>query len=119
MDANSSVGGVGGGNAGIGGAAAANKAQAAAAVGRYAGTAGPRGREVSAPIQRAGDQVDFSTVSRAAAPFLEKLKKGPPIREAVVAQVRKEIAEGSYDTPEKMEEALDGLIEHATEKDPF
>lgn len=29
----------------------------------------------------------------------------------VVVQVRKEIAEGSYDTPEKLDEALDGAIE--------
>lgn len=94
-----------------------NKAQAASAVGRYAGTAGPRPTTGNA-VQRAGDQVDVSIVSRAMAPFIEKLKKGPAIREAVVAQVRKEIAEGSYDTPEKLDEALDGAIEDVLEDTP-
>ncbi|MBY0112305.1 MAG: flagellar biosynthesis anti-sigma factor FlgM [Phycisphaerales bacterium] len=115
MDAQSRVGGVGGGG-GVP-AAAANKAQAASVVGRYAGTAGPR-PTTGAGVQRAGDQVDFSSVSRSVAPFIEKLKKGPQIREAVVAQVRKEIAEGSYDTPQKMDEALDGMIDDVLEDQP-
>ena len=107
MDEQARIGGVGGGGVPP---VSVNKAQAASAVGRYAGTAGPR-PATGAAVQRAGDQVDVSTVSRSLAPFIEKLKKGPKVREAVVAQVRKEIAEGSYDTPEKLDEALDGAIE--------
>lgn len=115
MDAQARVGGVG--NGGGVPPVVVNKAQVASAVGRYAGTAGPRGTTGGA-VQRAGDQVDVSTVSRSLAPFVEKLKKGPVIREAVVAQVRKEIAEGSYDTPEKLDEALDGAIEDVLDDRP-
>ena len=34
----------------------------------------------------------------------------PEIRHDLVARVRREIAAGEYDTPEKMEEALDRLL---------
>jgi hypothetical protein len=33
-----------------------------------------------------------------------------PIRTELVARVRREIAEGTYDTPEKFEKALDKLL---------
>jgi hypothetical protein len=34
----------------------------------------------------------------------------PPIRHALVERVRREIAEGTYDTPEKLEAALARLL---------
>jgi hypothetical protein len=38
-----------------------------------------------------------------------------PFRPDLVARVRAEIAEGTYDTPEKWDEALDRLLDRLTE----
>ena len=40
---------------------------------------------------------------------------GPPIRQDLVDRVRKEIAAGTYDTPEKWDAALDRLLERMNE----
>jgi hypothetical protein len=39
-----------------------------------------------------------------------------PIRTELVARVRREIAEGTYDTPEKFEKALDKLLARLEEE---
>ncbi len=39
-----------------------------------------------------------------------KSRKDREIRHELVARVRRQIAEGTYDTPEKMEQALDRLL---------
>jgi anti-sigma28 factor (negative regulator of flagellin synthesis) len=39
-----------------------------------------------------------------------KKARGGEIRHDLVARVRKEIAEGTYDTPEKMQAALERLL---------
>jgi negative regulator of flagellin synthesis FlgM len=40
-----------------------------------------------------------------------------PIRTELVERIRKEIADGAYDTPEKFEAALDRLLDRLEEKD--
>ncbi len=56
-----------------------------------------------------GDDVQFS----AQAYFTSKLHN-LPIREDMVARVRDEIARGKYDTPDKLDKALDEMIgDHA------
>jgi hypothetical protein len=40
-----------------------------------------------------------------------------PIRTDLVERIRKEIAEGSYDTPQKFEAALDRLLDRLEEND--
>jgi hypothetical protein len=40
-----------------------------------------------------------------------------PIRTELVERVRREIAEGTYDTPEKWEKALDRLLERLEQND--
>ena len=42
--------------------------------------------------------------------FKDAHRGSPPIRTALVERVRREIAEGTYDTPEKWERALDRLL---------
>ena len=42
--------------------------------------------------------------------FLEKLSRLPDIRQDKVDAVKKQIAEGTYLTPEKLEKAIDNLL---------
>ncbi len=60
-----------------------------------------------ATIQRESDNVEVSE----AAVFLSKLREQPGIRADLVAKIRGEIARGDYDTPEKLSQAIDDLID--------
>ncbi len=51
------------------------------------------------------DQVDISPAGEAAAQAAEG-----DVRADLVARVRSEIANGTYETPEKLDAALDGLL---------
>ncbi len=51
------------------------------------------------------DQVDISPAGEAAAQAAEGT-----VRADLVARVRSEIANGTYETPEKLDAALDGLL---------
>ncbi|MEM8946943.1 MAG: flagellar biosynthesis anti-sigma factor FlgM [Planctomycetota bacterium] len=62
----------------------------------------------SKPAQSASgpaDQVDISAAGEAAAQAAEG-----GVRADLVARVRSEIAAGTYETPEKLDAALDGLL---------
>lgn len=56
---------------------------------------------------RSKDQVEFSNVAR----YLSDLKAGPAERSELIARVREQIDAGQYDTPERLEAAIDGVIE--------
>ena len=56
-----------------------------------------------------GDSVEVS----AAAQLLAKLSDLPDVRSDLVDRVKAEIASGDYETPEKLDAAIDGLIEDA------
>lgn len=56
---------------------------------------------------RSNDQVEFSSVAR----FLSELKTGTAERAELINRVREEIDAGTYDTPEKLEAAIDGVKE--------
>ncbi|MBL4810186.1 MAG: flagellar biosynthesis anti-sigma factor FlgM [Phycisphaerales bacterium] len=56
---------------------------------------------------RSKDQVELSQVAR----HLSVLKSGIPERSELIARVRQEIDAGQYDTPEKLEAAIDGVKE--------
>jgi len=58
---------------------------------------------------RTGDSVEVST----AAQMLAKLADLPDVRQDLVDRVRAEIESGDYETPEKLEAAIDGLIDEA------
>ncbi len=49
--------------------------------------------------------------------LLNKLKDMPDVREELVQRVRREIAEGSYETPERVESAINGLLRELFEND--
>lgn len=56
---------------------------------------------------RGGDKVEFSQKAQ----LLSRLAKLPDIRKDLVDRVKSEIAKGTYDTDDKLNGALDGLLE--------
>lgn len=60
----------------------------------------------SAPTRRQPDQVEVSQV----ATYLNKLRQLPPVRQDLVEAARAQIANETYDTPEKFDAALDELL---------
>lgn len=58
-----------------------------------------------AQASRSPDRVEVSELSM----YLSRLKDLPAVREDLVASVRKQIAEGTYETPEKLDAAIDQL----------
>lgn len=77
----------------------------AAALGRSGHTA----RLASSPTgpARGRDQVELSNTAQ----LLSKLGKLPDVRHDVVDRVRAQIAAGGYETPEKLDIAVDGLLD--------
>lgn len=109
MNGESRIGGISEGVSGIG------------SIGRLAGVSEPRVRDtqVTPPgqINRGEDKVELSTEAQVLAPWLEKLKQIPAVRQDLVDQIRTQIASGSYDTAEKLNAALDGMIDETTNGD--
>jgi negative regulator of flagellin synthesis FlgM len=66
----------------------------------------PTGPQSSKSAASPSDQVDISPAGEAAAQAVE----GGEIRADLVARVRTEIANGTYETPEKLDAALEGLL---------
>lgn len=62
--------------------------------------------EPSVPVVRTDDAVEVSPL----ATYLSKLKQNP-IREDLVSRVKAEIEAGTYDTPDKLDKALDELVQ--------
>ena len=58
-------------------------------------------------FERITDVVDISTASILAA----KARELPPVRSDLVAKVRSEIAEGTYETQERLDATVDRLME--------
>ncbi len=63
----------------------------------------------SAPNQagQIQDELDISDVGR----LVEKAKDVPQIRQNLVDRIRGQIADGTYETPDKMDLALDRLLD--------
>lgn len=43
--------------------------------------------------------------------WIEKAKRCPPVRRDLVEHIKAEIASGSYDSPDKLDKALDRLLD--------
>jgi len=56
------------------------------------------------------DQLDISPAAEAAAQAADQVGQSGDIRADLVARVRGEIANGTYETAEKLDSALDGLL---------
>lgn len=75
---------------------------------RPAHLAPSQGVEASAPggLEAPQDEVRISSAARA----LGQLEPGTQIHEARLAEIRAAIADGSYETPEKLEAAVERLV---------
>ena len=60
--------------------------------------------------QNSAPHVDRVELSRHAQ-LMDRVRQLPEVREELVEQIRQAIADGTYDTPEKLEAALEGLLE--------
>ena len=57
--------------------------------------------------QRSGDRVELSDHAR----LLDRLRQLPDVREELVEMVREAIAQGTYETAEQVDVAIDRLLE--------
>jgi len=57
--------------------------------------------------ERAADGVEISSTGR----YLSDLAKVPDVRQDKIEAIRQEMAKGTYITPERLEAALDSLID--------
>lgn len=69
-----------------------------------AGSAAPDAR--ASRIARGADRVEVSRM----ASLLNQLRDMPEMREDLIRRVRDQIASGAYDTPERIEGAIDGIL---------
>lgn len=58
-------------------------------------------------VSRDPDRVELSDMAQ----LLSRLNELPDVRQDVVDRVREQIANGSYETPEKVDAALDELLQ--------
>jgi len=80
-----------------------------ASLGRAGSPASPASSS-SPPPSRGRDSVELSTHAQ----LLSRLAGLPDVRQDLVDQIRAAIADGTYETPEKIESAIDALAEDLT-----
>ena len=61
----------------------------------------------AAQPQRGSDQLELSDAAR----LLSKAAAAPDVRHDLIARIQSEIAAGTYETPEKIDAAVEGLAE--------
>lgn len=61
----------------------------------------------SPSYERPSDRVELSDRAR----YLSKLSSLPEVRQDLVDRIRNEIASGQYETPEKLDQAISGLLD--------
>ncbi len=57
-------------------------------------------------VQRGADRIELSDTAR----IIDRLRNGDVQRQDLIAQVRAEIESGRYESPEKIEEAIEELL---------
>jgi negative regulator of flagellin synthesis FlgM len=95
--------------ASISGASHARAAYQASATTRVNEAAG-RAAQNARAAKQAQEENDLFEISDAAR-FLAKLRAMPDVRQELVTRVRDEIAQGKTDTPEKLDAAMDEMID--------
>lgn len=85
-----------------------NSAASAAAVGRAEPREAAQERPApAAQVQRGEDQIELSEASR----LLARLRALPEIRQELVDRVRAEIESGSYETDDKLDQAIESMLD--------
>jgi anti-sigma28 factor (negative regulator of flagellin synthesis) len=67
----------------------------------------PSAQQAAAGQARAHDQADFSVASK----LLSRLSEMPDVRHELVAGIRAEIEAGTYETPEKLDAAVNEMLD--------
>ncbi len=71
-----------------------------------------RGYHSRTPItDRATDSVELSDHAK----LLDRLRNLPDVRQDLVNRIRQEITDGTYETPGKLDNAIDGVFKEFTE----
>ena len=70
----------------------------------------PHTRRVDAPQQTRGAQPQDEVQISSAADFVSQVQQLPDVRSDRIAAIRAAIADGTYETPDKLSAALDGLL---------
>lgn len=73
--------------------------------------AGRAARQATPPSKATPDQLDISTAASEAADAAADAAESDGVRADLVARIRGEIADGSYETPEKLNAAVDRLFD--------
>lgn len=68
--------------------------------------AGRPGQHAEPRPRRGEDRVEVSALAQ----HLARLNQDPPVRQDLIDRVRAEIEAGLYDTPERLEGALDNIV---------
>ena len=66
-----------------------------------------QGGQSSGQPSRGNDSVEVSAIGK----YLSQLHELPAVRQDLVEKVRQQIADGSYDTPEKIDALMESLAE--------
>lgn len=75
------------------------------------GSMSDRAAEASVAPGRAGDKVDISPAAQVhSARLLSRIDQLPQIRQEVVDRVRAEIADGAYESPQRLDAAIDAMV---------
>lgn len=72
-------------------------------------TGGPQ--QAAPPAQTNTDQLDISPAAQAAVKIAEGTEEVGEIRADLVARLRSEIADGTYDTPQRLDQALASFLD--------
>lgn len=65
----------------------------------------------SASVNRGDDTVELSSASQTAQSLLAKLRDGTDLRHGLIDRIRREDAAGTYVTDDKVNAAIDGLLD--------
>ncbi len=64
-------------------------------------------RAEASPIRRGSDQVEVSDMAY----YMSQLRSLPPVRQDLIDQVRSQVEAGTYETPQKLDAAIEAMFE--------
>ncbi len=75
-------------------------------------------RKKTMAVKKRRSRVDKATPKERAQAekLVKKLQEIPEVRAELVQRIKKQIAEGTYDTPERMEKAVEGMLRELFEE---